>query len=130
MSIERFGSGGPWEAKVGYSRVVRAGDLVVVSGCTAVGEDGQIVGEGNPYLQARQAIANIERALGQAGATLDQVIRTRIYLLDATRWEEVGRAHGEAFADARPVTTMVEVSALIDPRLVVEIEAEAFSPQS
>lgn len=130
MSIERFGSGGPWEAKVGYSRVVRAGDLVVVSGCTAVGEDGQIVGEGNPYLQARQAIANIERALGQAGATLGQVIRTRIYLLDALRWEEVGRAHGEAFADARPVTTMVEVSALIDPRLVVEIEAEAFSPQS
>lgn len=128
--VERFGSGGPWEAKVGYSRVVRAGDLVLVSGCTAVGEDGVIVGEGNVYLQAVQAIANIARALEQAGASLADVVRTRIYLLDAARWEDAGRAHGEAFGDIRPVTTMLEVGALIDPRLLVEIEAEAYRPLS
>lgn len=126
--IERWGSGGPWEATVGYSRVVRAGDLVLVSGCTAVGEDGAIVGEGNAYLQAVQAIANATRALDLAGARREDVVRTRLYVTDIARWEDVGRAHGEAFGDVRPVTTMVEVGALIDPRLLVEIEAEAYAP--
>ena len=130
MTVERWGSGGPWEATVGYSRVVRAGELVLVSGCTAVGEDGDVVGEGNVYLQAQQAIANIARALEQAGASLADVVRTRVYLLDAKRWEEAGRAHGEAFADIRPANTMLEVAALIDPRLLVEIEAEAYAPRS
>lgn len=133
-SVERWGSGGPWEARVGYSRVVKISippaHLVLVSGCTAVGEDGVVVGEGNVYLQAVQAIANISRALEQAGASLADVVRTRIYLLDATRWEDAGRAHGEAFGDVRPVTTMLEVAALIDPRLLVEIEAEAYAPRS
>jgi enamine deaminase RidA (YjgF/YER057c/UK114 family) len=129
VAVERWGSGGPWEATVGYSRVVRAGELVLVSGCTAVGEDGDVVGEGNVYLQAQQAIANIARALEQAGASLTDVVRTRVYLLDATRWEEAGRAHGEAFADIRPANTMLEVAALIDPRLLVEIEAEAYAPR-
>ncbi len=128
--IERFGSGGPWEARVGYSRVVRAGDHVHVSGCTAIDEHGDLVGEGNVYLQARQAIANIERALTSAGASLDEVVRTRVYLTDATRWEDAGRAHGEVFADRRPANTMLEVGALLDPRLLVEIEADAWSPQS
>lgn len=127
--IERFGSGGPWEARVGYSRVVRAGDGVHVSGCTAIDEHGELVGEGNVYLQARQAIANIERALAQAGATLHDVVRTRVYLTDATRWEDAGRAHGEAFGDIRPANTMLEVGALLDPRLLVEIEADAWSPR-
>jgi enamine deaminase RidA (YjgF/YER057c/UK114 family) len=129
VAVERWGSGGPWEATVGYSRVVRAGELVLVSGCTAIGEDGDVVGEGNVYLQAQQAIANIARALEQAGASLTDVVRTRVYLLDATRWEEAGRAHGEAFADIRPANTMLEVAALIDPRLLVEIEAEAYAPR-
>jgi len=128
-AVERWGSGGPWEAKVGYSRVVRAGNLVLVSGCTAVDEEGLVVGEGNVYLQAVQAIANISQALEQAGAALTDVVRTRIYLLDAARWEDAGRAHGEAFAEIRPVTTMLEVGALIDPRLLVEIEAEAYAPR-
>lgn len=126
--IERWGSGGPWEQVVGYSRVVRAGEFVAVSGCTAVDEAGALVGEGNPYLQARQCIANIERALGQAGASLADVVRTRVYMTEITRWEEVGRAHGEAFGAIRPVNTMVQVGALIDPRMLVEIEAEAWRP--
>jgi len=130
MGIERYGSGGPWEARVGYSRVVRAGDTVHVSGCTAIDEHGDLVGEGNVYLQARQAIANIERALAQAGATLADVVRTRVYLVDATRWEEAGQAHGEAFSEIRPANTMLEVGALVDPRLLVEIEADAFAPRS
>ncbi|MTD45222.1 RidA family protein [Conexibacter sp. W3-3-2] len=128
--IERFGSGGPWEARVGYSRVVRAGDGVHVSGCTAIGEDGQVVGPGDVYLQAQQCLRNIERALAQAGATLQDVVRTRVYLLDASRWEDAGRAHGEVFGEIRPANTMLEVAALLDPRLLVEIEADAWSPRA
>ncbi len=127
--IERFGSGAPWEAVVGYSRTVRAGDLVLISGCTATGPDGDVVGT-TPYDQAVQALRNVATALELAGARLEEVVRTRIYVTDITLWEEVGRAHGEVFGDVRPVTAMVQVAALIDPQLLVEIEAEAFSPRT
>jgi len=127
--IERFGSGGAWEAAVGYSRTVRAGDMVLVSGCTAVSEDGVVLGPGDPELQAREALQASERALGLAGATRADVVRTRMYVTDISQWEGVGRAHAEHFCDVRPVTTMVEVSALIDPRMVVEIEVEAYLPR-
>jgi len=126
--IERFGSGGSWEARVGYSRTVRAGDLVLVAGCTATGPDGAIVGGASVHEQAAQALRNIAAALELAGCGLEDVVRTRIYLTDIARWEEAGRAHGEVFGDIRPVTTMVEVSALIDPRMLVEVEAEAYAP--
>lgn len=131
--VQRYGSGGPYEESIGYSRVVRiAGppDLVLVSGCTAVGEDGLIVGEGNPYLQTREALANVERALALAGCTLADVVRTRMFVVDITRGEEVGRAHGEVFRDIRPVASMVGTTGLLDPRLLVEIEAEAVAPAS
>jgi enamine deaminase RidA (YjgF/YER057c/UK114 family) len=125
--IERFASGAPWESVVGYSRTVRAGELVFVAGCTALDETGALVGEGDAAAQARQAIANVERALRQAGATLADVVQTRIYVTDISRWEEIGRAHGEAFGAIRPVTAMVEVAALIDGRMLVEVEAIAVS---
>jgi enamine deaminase RidA (YjgF/YER057c/UK114 family) len=124
--VERHGSGAPWEPVAGYSRVVRAGDHVYVSGCTAITEDGVVIGVGDPGAQARQALENVERALAQVGATLQQVVRTRIYVTDISRWEDVGRAHGEVFGEIRPATSMVQVSALIDPRMMVEIEAEAY----
>lgn len=123
--IERHGSGGPWERAVGYSRAVRAGSLVFVAGCTAVGPDGELIGGASAYAQAVQACRNIEAALAQAGAAMADVVQTRMFVTDAARWEEVGRAHAEAFGAAPPVATMVEVSALIDPRLLVEIEAIA-----
>ena len=124
-SIERLGSGAPWEAVAGYSRTVRVGDRVLVAGTTATLADGEIAGLGDPGAQARQAIVNIEAALARVGATLADVVRTRMYVTDITRWEEVARAHGEAFGAAPPVTSMVQVAALIDPRMLVEIEAEA-----
>ena len=127
--IERFGSGGPWEAVVGYSRTVRAGDLVLVSGCTAVDAAGEVVGE-TAYDQAVRALANVVAALELAGATAQDVVRTRMYVTDIAAWEAVGRAHGEVFGEVRPVTAMVEVSGLIDPRMLVEIEAEAFVPRA
>ena len=125
MSRRNIASGAPWEPIVGYSRAVVVGASVFVSGTTATDGHGGIVGLGEPYAQARQCIAKLAAALAQAGATLADVVRTRIYVVDIDQWEAVGRAHGEAFAAIRPACTMVEVSRLIAPEILVEIEADA-----
>jgi enamine deaminase RidA (YjgF/YER057c/UK114 family) len=126
LTVERHGSGVEWEPIVGYSRVVRAGAHVWVAGCTAITDDGAIAGPGDPYVQARQALDNLEAALAMVGAGTADVVRTRMFVTDISHWEAVGRAHGEVFGDIRPVTSMLEVSALLDPRMMVEIEADAY----
>jgi enamine deaminase RidA (YjgF/YER057c/UK114 family) len=126
--LERHGSGGPFEERVGYSRIIRAGNLVVVAGTTALMPDGAIAGLGDPYLQAQQTIANIASALERVGATLANVIRTRVFLVDTGHFEGFARAHGEAFADIRPVNTTVVVAELADPRMLIEIEVDAYLP--
>ena len=118
-------SGTTWEEIVGYSRAVRAGQVIEVAGTTAVDEAGQVVGAGDPYQQARYALSKIEKALRAAGGSLDQVVRTRMFVTDMAHWQEVGRAHGEYFRNIKPVATMVAVKALISPELLVEIEVTA-----
>jgi enamine deaminase RidA (YjgF/YER057c/UK114 family) len=122
---ERISSGAKWEPIVGYSRAVKVGNRIYVTGTTATNEAGEIVGENNAYEQASQCIRNIEKALQRLGATLKHVVRTRMFVTDISRWEEYGRAHGEFFRDIMPATTIVEVSALIDQRMLIEIEADA-----
>lgn len=122
---ERISSGTKWEPFVGYSRAVKVGTRIYVAGTTATDERGELVGEGDAYAQTVRVMKNIERALGKAGASLAHVVRTRMFVTDISRWEEYGRAHGEFFRDIRPASTMVEVKQLIDPRMLVEIEADA-----
>jgi enamine deaminase RidA (YjgF/YER057c/UK114 family) len=130
MSARRkVSSGAPWESVVGYSRAVAAGDHIWVTGCTSL-VDGAVVHEGDMYEHTKQAIANIGWALRELDADLDDVVRTRIFVTDIDRWEEAGRAHGEAFGETMPATSMVEVSRLIDPRMLVEVEAVAHKPGS
>ena len=122
---KRISSGAPWEPIVGYSRAVAAGDHVWVTGCTSL-VDGTVVHVGDAYKQIRQAIRNVEWALRQVGAELSDVVRTRIFVTDISRWEEFGRGHGDAFVDVMPATSMVEISRLIDPDMLVEVEAVAY----
>ena len=128
-SRQNVSSGGKWEPVVGYSRAVRAGDWVHVAGTTAADASGQVIGAGDPYAQTVQALRTVAAALAQAGATMNDVVRTRMFVTDISKWEEYGRAHGEVFRAILPAATMVEVSRLIDPAMMVEIEVDAFSPR-
>lgn len=127
MSIDRqiYSSGAKWESVVGYSRAVRVGNRIYVTGTTAIDEASNVIGKGDAYAQTVQCIRNIEKALKALGASLQNVVRTRMFVTDISRWQEYGKAHGEFFAEIRPATSMIGVSALIDPEMLIEIEADA-----
>jgi enamine deaminase RidA (YjgF/YER057c/UK114 family) len=125
QSRQNISSGAPWESIVGYSRAVRLGNMIVVAGTTAADEQGQVIGVGDPYAQTIYILEKIKKALAQAGADLEDVVRTRMYVTQIDHWKEIGRAHGEFFRDVRPAATLVEISRLIDPQMLVEIEVEA-----
>ena len=125
QSRQNISSGAPWESIVGYSRAVRLGNMIMVAGTTAADEQGQVIGVGDPYAQTMYILEKIKKALAQAGASMEDVVRTRMYVTQIDQWEAIGRAHGEFFRNVRPAATLVEVSRLIDPQMLVEIEVEA-----